>query len=30
MAYEKSILDWIDEYIIETGKHPDSDLDEGE
>jgi len=25
MAYEPGIIDWIDEYIIETGRHPDEE-----
>jgi len=30
MAYEPGIIDWIDEYIIETGRHPDEDREEDE
>jgi len=28
MAYEKGILDYVDEVIIETGRHPDWFLEE--
>jgi len=28
MAYEPGILDFIDEYILEMGRHPDCDLEE--